>query len=101
MKRILIVVVIAILVTLLAISFKYFRSNIIVSHQETNAEWNSDAEVPALVKSRDEFGYIDKNGNFTINPQFDNAEPFTNGRAAIKVGEKWSYVRLDSKPFVC
>ena len=40
-------------------------------------------------------GYIDKTGKFAIALQFDEAASFSEGLAAVKVGNKWGYV---SKP---
>jgi len=37
-------------------------------------------------------GYIDKKGNVVINPQFDYANKFSEGLAAVKIGDKWGYV---------
>jgi hypothetical protein len=51
----------------------------------------------ASVKTNGRFGFIDKNGNFIINPQFDDADPFLeNGLAIVAVGikkfRKWGII---------
>ena len=38
------------------------------------------------------YGFIDKTGNFKINPQFDHARDFHNGLAAVKKEKEWGYV---------
>ena len=44
------------------------------------------------------FGYIDKTGNFVIEPQFDNALPFNEDMAAVMLGNSqlalWGYIDL-------
>jgi len=37
-------------------------------------------------------GYIDRTGKIVIPPQFDDAGPFSEGLADVKIGEKWGYV---------
>jgi hypothetical protein len=32
------------------------------------------------------WGFIDKTGHYVINPQFDSAEPFSDGLAAVRIG---------------
>ena len=43
------------------------------------------------------WGFIDKNGKWTINPQFDEAMPFSDGLAQVKIGRKIGYVDTDGK----
>lgn len=38
------------------------------------------------------FGYIDKTGKMVIPAQFDLAMPFHNGRAYVRVGERWGII---------
>jgi hypothetical protein len=38
------------------------------------------------------YGYIDREGKFVINPQFELAENFSEGLAAVKVNGKWGYI---------
>ena len=46
-------------------------------------------------------GYIDKEGNYVIEPQFENAESFSEGLAAVEIGEypnnKWGYINKDGE----
>lgn len=48
----------------------------------------------AMVRENDKFGYIDKNGKIIISPRFANAQPFSDGLAAVKIDEKddWGYI---------
>ena len=41
---------------------------------------------------KDKWGYIDRNGKIAINPQFGEAELFSQGLAAVKVKDKWGYI---------
>lgn len=38
------------------------------------------------------FGYIDSAGQVTIKPQFDRAERFSEGRAAVAINDKYGYI---------
>src|SRR5262245_20990264 len=42
------------------------------------------------------WGYVDKNGNRVINPQFERAESFSSGLAAVRLG-KWGYIDYSGK----
>ncbi|MCK7461243.1 MAG: WG repeat-containing protein [Sphingobacterium sp.] len=47
------------------------------------------------------YGYIDKNGNVVIKPQFDNLNKFNEGIAAVCIGgtkhEKWGILIVMEK----
>jgi len=53
----------------------------------------------ASVNVRGKFGYIDRNGNFVIEPQFDAADSFSEGLALVLIDKKPVYIRL-VKPLV-
>ena len=38
------------------------------------------------------YGFIDKRGHLTVNPQFDDAEQFNDGYAAVRMNDKWGYI---------
>ena len=44
------------------------------------------------------YGYIDKTGHFVIEPQFNNALPFSEDMAAVMIGnvqfERWGYIDM-------
>ncbi|MEH1906742.1 WG repeat-containing protein [Nostoc sp.] len=46
----------------------------------------------ALVKLANKFGYINKEGNLIIEPQFDEADIFSEGLAPAQMGGKWGYI---------
>jgi len=52
-----------------------------------------------VVKVRGKYGYIDKNGNWVIQPTFTEAMPFKNGYARIKSFDKngWNYIDKNGK----
>jgi len=38
------------------------------------------------------YGYIDSKGKIVIQPQFDEADEFSEGLAPVRVGDKWGYI---------
>jgi hypothetical protein len=49
------------------------------------------------VKLGGRWGFVDKDGKFVINPQFDDAMPFSNGLARVKISRKLGYVDQSGK----
>ena len=45
---------------------------------------------PKLVGSK--FGFVDGAGNLKITPVFDDAMPFSDGLAAVRVNDKWGFI---------
>lgn len=41
------------------------------------------------------WGYLDAAGRVAIKPQFDEAGPFSDGLAPVRVADRWGYVRPD------
>jgi len=50
----------------------------------------------ACVKIGGKLGFIDKIGNFVIQPQFDGASDFSEGLAGVKIGGKWLYIKIEN-----
>ena len=51
--------------------------------------------VPGLLEIRRQgprVGFVDERGQFAIPARFDNALPFSDGRAAVQVGDKWGFI---------
>lgn len=44
------------------------------------------------VKINGKWGYIDNTGKVQIEPQFEDAKPFSNGLAAVKMNDLWGYI---------
>lgn len=62
------------------------------------------------VKIEDKWGFVNEKGEIKIEPQFDDAQPFSIGLGAVKVDDKWGYIDstgkmvinpqfLEAKPF--
>lgn len=51
----------------------------------------------AAVKLNGQWGFIDKNGNMVIEPQYEEARSFSNGFAAVRVKGKWGFINLENK----
>lgn len=49
------------------------------------------------VKKRNDYGFVDIQGNELVVPQFKMARNFSNGLAAIKINEKWGFVNKSGK----
>lgn len=43
----------------------------------------------ALVKENSKIGFINKSGDYVIQPKFEAAKSFSDGLAAVKVGQFW------------
>ncbi len=60
--------------------------------QNPKAEGKVDLLRLAIVQIGDKRGYINYGGEIVIKPQFDDAEPFSEGLAAVKISHKWGYI---------
>jgi hypothetical protein len=38
------------------------------------------------------WGYIDRKGEWVINPRFDRASGFSQGLASVGMGKRWGYI---------
>lgn len=56
-------------------------------------------DFPIVRQSGDKLGYTDKEGNFMIEPQYCDAEPFVNGVARVRKTRtgKWSFIDVNGK----
>lgn len=48
-------------------------------------------------KEDSKYGYIDKTGNYIVNPQFSYAKDFSDGLAVVKSNDKYGYIGKDGK----
>ncbi|MFH1875804.1 MAG: WG repeat-containing protein [Candidatus Omnitrophota bacterium] len=48
--------------------------------------------VPVCGSNPYKIGYIDSMGAFVVPPRFDDARPFSEGLAAVKIGTQWGYI---------
>jgi YARHG domain/WG containing repeat len=56
-----------------------------------------EAIVLFLVEQDSKYGYIDKTGKIVIEPQFEDAEDFSEGLASIKIDGKYGYIDKTGK----
>ena len=42
-------------------------------------------------------GFADMDGNIVIEPQYDDARPFSGGLAPVKKGTAWGYITLENQ----
>ncbi len=72
---------------------------IVICYLFTSCNSNKDKfEYDVLpVKSGEKWGYIDKEGKYVVNPQFDNAMLFSEGIACVEVDNKFGYISEDGK----
>lgn len=57
----------------------------------TFAQGQSETMLYPIVEDG-RFGYIDENGSVVIKPQFNDAKPFHEGLARVKIGAKWGFI---------
>ena len=65
--------------------------NVKLSPQYISAGDFGNGLAPAR-RNSNQFGYIDKNGSFVIDEQFDEALPFREDRAAVFLNGKWTFI---------
>ena len=49
------------------------------------------------VQVNGKFGYINRSGKMAIQPQFDDAQEYAGGFAAVSMGKRWGYVDTQGK----
>ena len=50
------------------------------------------AQELAVVREDGKVGYIDKSGAYVIEPQYEKAKSFSDGRAAVEQDEMWGFI---------
>lgn len=56
--------------------------------------------TPGIYSSVAKFGYVNTGGKEITTAKYDNAEPFSNGMAAVKINEKWGYINTEGKEVI-
>ena len=51
----------------------------------------------AAVKINGKWGFVDKNGDIVLEPQYEDARSFCNGFAAVKVDGLWGYINAEGQ----
>lgn len=57
----------------------------------------SEGLIAFMNNTTQKYGYCDRTGNILIQPQFDHALPFKNGRANVKLGELRGFIDKQGK----
>jgi len=52
---------------------------------------NNEVLIPRFDIRSGKYGYVDKTRNYVIEPKFDQAEPFTNGKALVTIYGKGDF----------
>ncbi|MBX3289629.1 MAG: WG repeat-containing protein [Acidobacteria bacterium] len=61
-------------------------------------DWNVGfSEGLAKITINGKSGFINRDGQIVIKPQYKLASCFSNGLAAVKIGKKWGYIDADNK----
>lgn len=81
------------------------KSGVIVRTSETpefdSNENASFSEGVALYEARDgTYGFVDRDGNPVIPAQYASAQAFSEGKAAIKISDRWGYIDRGSKTVI-
>jgi len=77
-----------------------YEGNIKVPFEFSSIRYYSDGLAPATkdTGTQPKYGFIDKEGKFLINPQFDRAKNFYNGFAAVAINNQWTFVDAKGTP---
>lgn len=73
-----------------------------INGQQIGTETYEDAKAfndntYVAVKKNGKWGFVDKEGAWVIEPQYDDARSFSNGLAAVCMDEKWGFVNTKKK----
>lgn len=52
---------------------------------------------PTAVKKNGKWGFVDVDGAWVIEPQYENAEGFSDGLAPVQTGEKWGFINQENE----
>jgi hypothetical protein len=61
-------------------------------HRDIREYFEDDQESTLFPVTKGKVGYINKDGEIVIKPQFDSGTFFHEGLARIKIGDKWGYI---------
>ena len=64
--------------------------------QAKYAVWFSEG-LAEFVTTERKYGFADKTGQIVVNPQFEDAMPFSEGFAAVKQNDKWGFIDKSGK----
>lgn len=80
---------------------RHLSGEIVIVHRTGQIQIVADVEAAgfpgfseglAAAAKGGKWGFIDRRGNWTIEPQFENATRYSEGLAAVSVGGRWGYV---------
>jgi len=65
---------------------------------QSRAQAGASPKLFVIWDARGKFGYMDSSGKVVIPPQFDQAYPFTEGVAAVRIGDQAGFIDPSGKP---
>jgi len=69
-----------------------FNCTLIAAQQSQSTNSASEPWVFVPFKRDGKWGYADAKGNTAIPPEFDEARKFSEGLAAVRIGQKWGFI---------
>lgn len=70
------------------------RTVLLKENKETKPEIPNDAVLRVAKDKGGTYGYIDEIGTLVIEPKYDMAYPFKNGKALVSLSNKWMYINM-------
>ena len=74
---------------------KYKTGDVVIPFKYDDVETFS--EGPAIVKLKNEYGFVDKSGKVIVPLKYDEAREFKEGLAAVKLKGKWGFIDKSGK----
>src|SRR5712692_378744 len=75
-----------------AIRFLGLTCALLLTVSPSSGAKRKDTTAFFLIQQDGKWGYIDKTGSIVIKPEFEEAFPYSEGLAAVRVRGKWGYV---------
>lgn len=73
------------------------QGNLIGAQTYEDAKLFFQTDAFAAVKIGEKWGFVDKNGEIVIEPEYTDARSFSNGYAAVEKNGQWGFIDTDGK----